>query len=89
MKLKENFVLRQVADTWVVLPMAEATLDFNGMITLNETGAVLWGALERGAASADELAQALVAEYEVSPEEALADSQEFLSKLAEAECLED
>ena len=46
MKLNENFVLRQVADTWVVLPLGDATVDFHGMLTLNETGALLWEALE-------------------------------------------
>ena len=42
MKLKEDFLLRQVADTWVVMPIGQEMLDFNGMLTLNETGAFLW-----------------------------------------------
>ena len=87
MKLKENFVLREVADTWVVLPIAEATLDFNGMLTLNETGAVLWRALEQGG-DAETLVAALTAEYDVAPEVATADAEEFLAKLVEAGCAE-
>ena len=42
MKINENFVLRQVVDTYVVLPIGQATVDFNGMVTLNESGAFLW-----------------------------------------------
>lgn len=42
MKIKEGFMLRQVAESWVVVPMRNEELDFNGMITLNETGAFLW-----------------------------------------------
>ena len=87
MKLKQDFVLRQVADTWVVLPVGQTSVDFNGMITLNESGALLWNALEQGG-GAEELADALCAEYEVDRATALADANEFLDKLDKAGCLE-
>lgn len=87
MKLNENFVLRQVADTWVVLPLGEATVNFHGMLTLNETGALLWQALEQGA-SREDLADALTKEYVVSREIALADVDAFLVKLDKTGCLE-
>ena len=80
MKISENFVLRQVADTWVVLPVGQASVDFNGMLTLNETGAILWQALEKGG-SREALADALLAEYEVDRATALADVDDFLKKL--------
>lgn len=86
MKLKENFVLRQVAKTWVVLPLGQATLDFNGMLTLNESGALLWKALEH-CGSREALADVLTGEYPVSREMALADVDEFLHNLAEAGCI--
>ena len=87
MMLRENFVLRQVADTWVVIALGSATADFNGMLTLNETGALLWRALERGA-NRDELATALTSEYSVDRELALNDVDEFLNKLTKVGCLE-
>lgn len=87
MKLKENFVLRQVADTWVVLPLGAATLDFNGMLTLNETGALLWKTLEQGG-DREALVSALTAEYDVSKEVARSDVDAFLQKLAGVGCLE-
>lgn len=87
MKLKENFALRQVADTWVVLPLGSATADFNGMLTLNETGALLWKALEKGG-DQHALADALCAEYDVARAEVLADVDEFLANLVSAGCLE-
>ena len=86
MKISENFVLRQVADTWVVLPVGQASVDFNGMLTLNESGAVLWHALEKGG-DREALADALLEEYEVDRSTALADVDEFLLKLKEAGCL--
>lgn len=87
MKLKENFMLRQVAQTWVVLPLAAESLDFNGMLTLNETGALLWKALEQGG-DREALADALTAEYTVDRATALSDVDEFLAKLAKSGCLE-
>jgi len=87
MKLKEGFALRQVADTWVVMPLGEKSVDFNGMLTLNDTGAVLWQALEKGG-DKEALADALVAEYDVSRETVLPDVDAFLAKLVEAGCLD-
>ena len=86
MKINENFVLRQVADTWVVLPVGQASVDFNGMLTLNEPDALLWKTLEQGG-DRDALANALLAEYEVERSTALADVDEFLKKLNDIGCL--
>lgn len=87
MKIKENFVLRQVADAWVVLPLGDATLDFNGMLTLNESGVLLWRLLEQGK-DRDALVDMLLSVYEVSRQEASADVEEFLNKLIQAGCVE-
>lgn len=88
MKINENFVLRQVVDTYVVLPIGKATVDFNGMVTLNETGAFLWGQLEQGA-TRESLADALTGEYDVSRDEALADIDAFLASLESVGCIEE
>lgn len=88
MKIKDNFVLRQVADTWCVLPLAEETLNLNGMLTLNDSGTFLWKILEEGV-SKDELAAAMMGEYDVDPETAETDIEEFLDKLRQVDCLEE
>lgn len=87
MKLKENFVLRQVVGSWVVLPLGAATVDFNGMLTLNNSGALLWKRLEQGG-TRDDLADTLTTEYDVSREQALADVDEFYAILVKAGCAE-
>ena len=74
MKLKENFVLRQVADSCVVVAVGAASVDFNGMLTLNESGALL---------------AALTSEYDVDEAQAARDIDEFLSSLRSAGCLEE
>ena len=87
MKVSNKFVLRQVAGEWIVLPVAEKTVDFNGMLTLNETGCMLWQLLEKGS-NEEALAKALTDEYDVTFAEALADVNEYLGKLERAGCLE-
>ena len=87
MKLKKNFVLRQVAGTWVVLPLGAETVNFSGMLQLNESGAMLWRVLEEGG-SQDALVEALLGEYDVTREQAEADVQEFLAKLKQAGCIQ-
>ena len=87
MKINENFVLREVAGSWVVIPIGEKSVDFNGMMNLNESGVLLWRELEKGAEKED-LISALTAEYEVSAEEAGEDIDAFVEILKKAGCLE-
>lgn len=88
MKINENYVLRQIADSWVVLPLESATLNFNGMITVNESGSFLWSMLEKGC-ERDQLVSAMLAEYDVSREEACADIDAFIKKLLEIGCIDE
>lgn len=87
MRIKDDFVLRQVADTWVVLPLATVTLDFNGMLTLNESGAMLWKVLEQGG-DREAMITALTDAYEVTVEQAGADVEDFINKLNQVQCIE-
>ena len=87
MKIKNDFILRKVADSYVVVPVGELTLDFNGIINLNETGAFLFGLLQKGA-EREELIEKLLDEYNVSPEKAAADIDILLEKVRAANVLE-
>ena len=87
MKIKENFVLRQIAGFWAVLPLGNAALDFREMLTLNESGVQLWNLMKEGC-DREALVAALLAEYEVSRPVAEADVDEFVEKLKSAGCLE-
>lgn len=79
MKIKDGFLLRQVAGQTVVLPTG-GELDLNMMITLNDTGAFLW---ERLQSETDEaaLAAALLEEYDVDAETAQKSVADFVKKL--------
>lgn len=83
MKIKDGFILREVADSYVVVTVGEAVKTFNGVINLNETGALLWKTLEKGAEEKD-LVDALLNEYDVERELAQNDVKLFIKKLTEA-----
>lgn len=88
MKIKEGFVLRSVADTWAAIPVGKAAAEFNGMLNLNDSGAVLWQCLEQGA-QRDELLQVVLDRYEVTAEQAVNDVDSFLETLRKAGCIEE
>lgn len=87
MKIKDDFILRKVADSYVVVPVGKLTLNFNGIINLNETGAFLFEQLQKGAERED-LIQKLLDEYEVDFDRASADVDSFLQKVRDADVLE-
>lgn len=87
MKIKPDYLLRKVADSYVVVPVGKATVDFNGMINLNGTGAFLWQQLQKGA-NEETLLKAMLSEYDVDEETAAEGIDSFLSKLREADLLE-
>lgn len=81
MKLKDGFILRDVAGQTVVLPSGEE-MDLNMMITLNDTGKFLWELLEAEKSEA-ELVSALLSEYDVDEATASDAVAGFVEKLAE------
>lgn len=87
MKLKYDFVVRNIVDEYVLVPVGDAALSFGGMITTSEVGAFLIGQLKDDV-TREELAERLVAEYEVDADTARADLDEFLGQLKKLELLE-
>lgn len=82
MKIKEGFMLRNVADNYVVVPMGKEAADFNGMITLNETGAFMWGCLEKGCTK-EELVAKVLEEYEAEEEQVIQSVERFVKEIEE------
>ena len=82
-QLKNDFVLRKVCGINVVMPAGLKVRDFGGALVLNDTGALIYEQLQAGK-TAEEAAAALVAEYDVTPEKALADVQKTIDSLREA-----
>ena len=86
MKIKDDFVLKKIAGSYVVVPVRTRAVDFSGIIKLTETGAFLWKLLEKGA-DREVLISSLLSEYEVDEATAAADVDRFVDKLREADLL--
>lgn len=87
MKVKSDYVLREVADQYIVVPTGASSVDFNGIITLNKSGSELFKLLENET-SQQELIQHLLDNYRVSEGKAFMDVETFLQKLERNNILE-
>lgn len=88
MKIKKDFILREIAGDYVLVPVGKTALEFNGMLTVNETGVLLWNLLREGTTTA-ELVQAVLEEYETDEATAKADVEEYIALLQEKNIIEE
>lgn len=82
MKIKREFVLREIAGDILLVPTGKTALDLNGMLTMNSVGADIWKMLPE-VESEDEIVSRLLEEYEAEPEQVKNDVAEFLDKFRE------
>lgn len=87
MKIKDGFVLKEAAGSFLVVPLGSQVVDFCSIIKLSETGAFLWSQLE-SETTVDAVVDALLSEYEVDSDKAYADVNKFIDKLKDANLLE-
>ena len=80
MKVSNDFILREIAGEFILVPVGAAAATFNGLITLNETGKTVFQALQKER-TVQELTDQVTAEYEVDANTARADVEEFLGQL--------
>ena len=80
MKIKEGFVRKTIAGSEVVLAVGKRAEEFNGTITLNGPGKLLWESLETGCEMND-LVQKLLAIYDVDEATVRADVEKFVDNL--------
>ena len=82
MKVSKDFILRNIADEYLLIPTGKAALNVKGLIALSESGVLLYEKLQNEC-SREELLNALLAEYEVSEAEAAEDVDAFLAQMRE------
>lgn len=86
MKIKQGYKVRKMCGSSVVVAVGTGD-EFNGMITLNDSGELLWSRLSEGA-ELEDLTALLVAEYGIDEATAKADAEEFVEKIKGAGFLE-
>ena len=86
MKINKEFILREIAGEYILVPIGDTPLSFNGLITVNDVGAFIWNNIEK-TSSEEELLKLILDEYDVDKDSAKEDLAEFLGKLREAEII--
>lgn len=87
MKIKEGFVVREIADSIVVVPTGDLLKEYRGMLTLNKSGQFIWQLLQNDVTE-EELATKLAEKYHLEQEKAKTDIEAFLNTLREKKILE-
>lgn len=88
MKVKKNYVLKEIADQIVVIPIEEEAVKFNGIISLNNSGKRLFEKLQVKT-SETELAEFLMSIYDVNEDKARKDVSDFIAIMREHNLLEE
>ena len=86
MRVSDEFILREIAGEYMLVPVGAAAARFNGLITMNEVGNFIFNALHTQQTE-DSLVERITAEYAVDPETALTDLREFLDQLRQVNAL--
>lgn len=47
MRVDKEFVLREIAGDYIIIPTGKTVLEFNGLITVNEVGVSIWNMLQK------------------------------------------
>ena len=84
MKIKKGFILRKLGTEHMVVAIGEASKEFNGMIRLNNTGAMYWKELEKGTTGEALVAKTLEQYEGVDEDTARRDVEEFLDSISVA-----
>ncbi len=80
MQIKKEMILREIAGENVLVPGADAVLDFNGLFVMTATAGFIWELLPE-VETEDEILKKMLDEYEIDEETAKNDIAEFLEEL--------
>jgi len=82
-RVEKEFVLREIAGDYIIIPTGKTVLEFNGLVTVNEVGVSLWKMLQQEV-TFEELVAGILEEYDVEEDVAREDIREFLDKIIES-----
>lgn len=74
MKIKEGFKMRKLGREYIVVPEGGGLVNFNKMISFNETAAFLWEAVTGKDFTARDISRLILDKYEIDARTAEADA---------------
>lgn len=87
MKIKKDFILRTVAGQNLVVPVGEEGINFNGIITLNNSGKLLFEAMKQDIERVD-LIKIMLDKYDIDKDTAEKDVDDFIKILSSKNLIE-
>lgn len=87
MKIKKDFILRTVAGQNLVVPVGEEGVNFNGIITLNNSGKLLFEAMKQDIERVD-LIKIMLDKYDIDKDTAEKDVDDFIKILSSKNLIE-
>ena len=79
-KINKDFILRKIADEYIIVPTGKASQIFNGMITVNEVAAFIWENID-GCDNTESIVSKILSEFDIDEEIARQDVEGFTSEL--------
>lgn len=80
MKIVKEFVTREIAGEYVLVPAGATSQEFNGMLTMSETAKFIWENIEK-AESLEEMTGMITKRYDIDEETAIEDTLGFINAL--------
>ena len=84
MKIIEGFKMRTIAGESVVIGEGMAQINFNKLISLNQSAALLWQSVEGKEFTVEDLCNTLLENYEITRDVAMKDSEAIARAWIEA-----
>lgn len=81
MKIKDGFVIREIAGNLVAVPTGNLVREVKSIINLNEPGKFIWELLQKEDLDVEEIAERLVVRYKIDKQRAKVDTEKFVQKL--------
>ena len=83
-----EFIMREIAGEYVLVPIGKRALTFQGLVTMNEVGALIWEMMEKES-DIDQIVSGILDEYEVDEQTARKDVLDFIGFLKDCQIIED
>ena len=89
MKIKEGFKMRKLGREHIVVAEGSGLVNFNRMVSFNDTAAYLWEALTGREFAVEDIKQLILDRYEVDEQTADADATKLARNWVEAGLVEE
>ncbi len=77
---KTDFVVREIGNELILVPLVGNVAKMNEMFTMNETGKFIWESINESS-TVEDLQNAIIAEFSIDPEIARKDIESFLNQV--------